>query len=154
MKLRFAVPEEPEVNVLVELIEKLPNRLIVPVPVVLAKLRITEADGLIVKLPLTVKVAEPELTNVLVEVILLLIKKLPATVTVLPVPVEDKTRRPEPFTIISPATLNDPLLEESNNLKVPAPVPVAETVKFPPILPSVPAKLIKLPGPFGQFQVK
>ena len=159
VKLILAVADVLAFKVLDELIEKLPNRLKVPVPPnKLAMLKVAAADGFIVKLPLTVNVADPEVANVLVEpATLLLIEKLPATVTALPVPVVEKTRRPEPSIIILPDTLNDPLLEVSNSLRVLLAPPVAETVKFPPILPSPPAKLINAvvaEVPFGQFQVK
>ena len=154
LKLRFAEPMAA--NVLELLSEKFPRRLNVPVPPdKLAILKVVKAVGFIVKFPLTVMVAEPEVAKVLVEATLLLIVKLPDTVVALLVPVVENTNLPDPLTMISPPTLNELFENVSNNLSVREDPPLAVTVRLPFTVVSAPARLILVPVfPLGQFHVK
>ena len=122
-------------RVLFEFIEKFPTKLMVPEAVALLLMFSEDpAEGLIVKLPPTLRtlvppatlaiakvvaalgfikkleqliVAPPEVAIVLVEAIELLILKSPVTETVLFVPVVESTNRAEPSTTRLPPTVNE-----------------------------------------------
>ena len=180
MKAFPAVVEVP--IILLELIEKLPNKLIVPAAVRFPLiLRVDATEGLMVKFPptfmvvdpvdwdaifnveaavefikklFTVSVRAPDVAIVVVAVTELLILKSPVTDTVLLIPLVENTSLAEPSTKMLPPTLRKLFEDVSNSLKVAAPVPVASTVKFPATEVSAPARLINVDGPEEQFQVK